>query len=391
MIVKRDIIKQLSAIPGRGAGTAAERQAAEAAAGLFRSIGLEARLEPFRAVASMPLIHLVHFFPLFLICLFVNRGPLVASILGIVVIASFWGEFTQQFFLLRWLLPRRPSQNVVATCGRPDAPLKVVFSAHIDAARGGAVFHPRFAHVAGRLKRQPLHRTIFALMILLTGIFVIKAFGGKTWFLSLCFNSTAVLAFTACLVMAEWERAPFVAGANDDLSGVAVVLGLAEAIAKAPPDDIEFLFVVTGSEESHCNGMRAFLTENRARLPKEATYFINLECVGGGRLTYVTEEGFIILKRHHHTLIQLFETLATRRGVAIAPTFTVAHSDSIVPLVEGYKSIGIIALDDHCVPLRYHTREDVEAAIDDAVLDGAQGALLRMVDLLREFRRLEII
>jgi len=391
MISKKAIIEKLAQLPGRGAGSLSERLASESVDYDLTSMGYSPKVESFRAQASMPLIHLIHFLPLFLISTIINHFPLVGSILGLLVLLSFWGEFTYRFFILRRLLPKKESQNVVARLGNPEAKTKVILSAHVDAAKTGLFFHPAVARFVGSFEKQPLHKTNLTLMLLLILIFIIKAFGGGTWVLSVVFNFIAVLTLLGSLIILQWEASPYTKGTNDDLSGVAVVLGLAEELKNNPHDDIEFYFIITGSEESHCNGMKAFINAHAKEFSKQSTYFINVECVGGGRLKYVTEEGFIIFQRHDHTLIQIFESAAKKYNLDLTPGVTVAHCDSIVPRVLGYKSINLIALDDHNIPTNYHRISDTEENIDYALLDHAQDALLKVIGLIKEFKELGFI
>lgn len=408
MLSKKEIIQKLTSMPNRGAGTVSERTGHEFVAEQFRSAGIEAAFQDLKALGSMPLIHFIHFFSLFFISLFVNHYPLAGSILGLIVIFSFWGEFTYRFFLLRRLLPRRRSQNVVARVGDRTSPIKIVISAHIDAARTGAIFSPIFANGVAKAKKQPLHKTLFSFMLALTLVFVVKAFGGGTWILSVIFNAIAILALLGSLIMLQWEFAPYSPGANDDLSGVAVLMSIAEKYTLSLPSpvppltrwragkgegntDIEYIFVVTGSEESHCNGMREFVQGFKGELPKEGTFFINLECVGGGAIKYVTDEGFIVMQRHHHTLIQICETAAKRFDLNFGPAMTVAHSDSIVPLTRGYRSIGIIGLNENYLPSNYHTMNDREENIDYGKLEEAQRILECVLATVADLRKLGYI
>lgn len=391
MFNKKEFIQRLAAIPKRGAATKGEREAANYIFELMRSMGFATFIETFKTPTRMPVIHFIHFFLLFLASLAANLWPLGAVFVATLVIISFWGEFTHRFFILRHLTPHALSQNVYAKFGPDDATHKIVFSAHMDAARGGLIFHPKTANAAGMLKNQPLHKSLLIAMLILLTVFIVKAFHGQTWVLSVVFNTIAFLSLVASLLMVEWEMAPYVAGANDDLSAVAVMLGVAEKLKDTPLPGLQCIFVATGAEEPHCNGMRSFLKAHEREFDSENTYFINLECLGGGRLKYVTQEGFIIFQKHDHTLIQIAEIVARKYMLDFQPTYTVAHSESIVPLTKGFKSIGLIALNENNIPTNYHQLSDTEDKINYDALENAETALLKMVDVIEEFRRLEYI
>jgi hypothetical protein len=388
---KQAFIAELSSIQDRGAATDGELQAASRISGIMGEMGLSVATEEFRTPTRMPIIHFVHFFTIFLASILSNWHPIAATIIGVVVLLSFWGEFTHRFFILRNLIPHRRSRNVIGKMGKDDEPYKVVISAHMDAARAGWIFDSRLSNFVGRFKDQPLHKTLMILMTVLVVVFVVKAFGGKTWVLSLIFNSAAFISLALSLLMIQWELSPFAPGANDDLSGVSVMLGAAERLLQSAPEGFQFVFVATGAEEAHCSGMKAFMKAHMREFDRKWSFFINLECLGGGRLKYVTEEGFIVFQKHDHTLIQIAEIVSRRCGLDFLPTYTVAHSESIVPLTKGFKSIGLIALSENNVPTNYHQPQDVEANINYGLLEDAEAAVLEMVRILGEFKGLKYI
>lgn len=391
MFIKKDFIKNLAAIEDRGAAREGERRAAHNIYGCMNQIGLMTTIEEFKTPTRMPLIHFVHFFIIFLASIMSNWYPVASMFVGGLVVASFWGEFTHRFFILRYLIPHSKSQNVIGRLGRDDARLKVILSAHMDAARAGIIFNPKISNMAGRFKHQPLHKSLMILMIILLMVFVIKAFGGGTWVLSVIFNAVAVMSLVLSVLMIQWELASFAPGANDDLSGVSVMLGVAEKLRESPPADFQFVFVATGAEEAHCSGMKAYMKAHNGEFDRQRSYFINLECLGGGRLKYVTEEGFIIFQKHDHTLIQIADIVGRKYGIDLKPTYTVAHSESIVPLTFGFKSLGLIALNENSVPINYHQPCDTEDNIDYALLDAAEDAILKMIGVMGELLRLDFI
>jgi len=391
MFLKNEFIKHVSSIPRRGAASEGERKAANYIFNTMRNMGLRTSIEEFKTPTRMPVIHFVHFFMLFLASIASNWYPVISMFVGGLVVVSFWGEFTHRFFILRYLIPHLKSQNVIGKLGDDNASLKVIISAHMDAARTGIIFNPKISNIAGRFKHQPLHKLLMILMMVLLTVFVVKAFGGGTWVLSVIFNTVAVISLILSALMVQWQLAPFGPGANDDLSGVAVMLGLADKLKDALPLDFQFVFVTTGAEEAHCSGMKAYMNVHNRDFDREHSYFINLECLGGGRLKYVTEEGFIVFQKHDHTLIQIADIVARKYGIDFTPAYTVAHSESIVPLTMGFKSLGLIALNENQVPTNYHQPCDTEDNINYDLLDTAETAVLKMIEVMGEFERLEYI
>jgi Zn-dependent M28 family amino/carboxypeptidase len=76
-----------------------------------------------------------------------------------------------------------------------------------------------------------------------------------------------------------WETCP---GANDNASGVAVMLGVAKALATS---GIHFkrsiLFIGLGAEEQGLNGAKAYISDPPFSISKTIA-FLNLDCVGVG-------------------------------------------------------------------------------------------------------------
>ena len=83
---------------------------------------------------------------------------------------------------------------------------------------------------------------------------------------------------------ADVWRSPTVAGANDNLSGVAALVALAEMLRAQPLPQLRVLLVSCGAEETLQDGIRAFMARHRDELPRGRTWFVNLDPVGSPRL-----------------------------------------------------------------------------------------------------------
>ena len=67
---------------------------------------------------------------------------------------ALWDDLGQGRRWMRRLLPRRPTYNVVAQAGDPDAERTIVVVAHHDAAHSGLVFHPALGQIGPRSPRS---------------------------------------------------------------------------------------------------------------------------------------------------------------------------------------------------------------------------------------------
>src|SRR4029077_1004529 len=91
--------------------------------------------------------------------------------------------------------------------------------------------------------------------------------------------------------VADIWRSQTVAGANDNLSGVAALVALAELLREQPAEGLRVLLVSCGAEETLQDGVRAFLARHREELAAGHTWFVNLDTVGSPHLTLLEGEG----------------------------------------------------------------------------------------------------
>jgi Zn-dependent M28 family amino/carboxypeptidase len=86
-------------------------------------------------------------------------------------------------------------------------------------------------------------------------------------------------------------------GANDNASGVAVMLEVARVAAESPTD-VGLTFVAFGAEEQGLEGSRAFVKTKRS--PDEKIVLLNLDMLGAGKQQFIVE-GNGLLKRTRTT------------------------------------------------------------------------------------------
>src|SRR6185295_992934 len=75
---------------------------------------------------------------------------------------------------------------------------------------------------------------------------------------------TAMAGLSAA-AFSQIGASPVVPGANDNLTGVATLLGVAERLRETPVQGVRVILVSAGSEESFMEGSRAFLRRHAAR------------------------------------------------------------------------------------------------------------------------------
>src|SRR5262245_25046860 len=155
------------------------------------------------------------------------------------------------------------AHNVVAETGDPTAGRTLVVLAHHDAAPSGFVFDPTVVDwlaanrpdiVEAMKSNPPLWWPVIAGPALV-------ALGSLTG--SRRLRWLGLLGSLGSLAsMIDIGRRPAVPGANDNLSGVAALVALAESLAREPVSGLRVLLVSAGAEEALQEGIRGFARDH---------------------------------------------------------------------------------------------------------------------------------
>lgn len=360
-------------LPHRGSTTPEERKGAEYVAAQMRKLGLEPRLEEFTSVATFSWTYIL-IYGLGLAGLFLGLRSLATGLaLSLAGLGLFWLE-VNTFTPLTAVLLHHPSQNVVARV-KPRGPKErtLVFTAHVDSSRSAWFFNPCRVH---RFRQTFLLTT--AALVLIPVALLLSAAWPPAWLLGL--PAAASLAFgIATLVDREW-RGVHVPGATDNASGVAVLLGLAEGLARELPARTEVWLVATGCEEVGHTGMKHLLRTHRNEF-REAK-FVNIDHVGAGEVMVVSQEGMLLPRyRSDPTLLEAARRAGEPLGVRPRP-FHIMLNDSTSALARGFRAVGIMAMKGECL-LNWHWPTDTWEKVEPRNLETALGVaegILRAVD-----------
>ncbi len=165
-----------------------------------------------------------------------------------------------------------------------------------------------------------------------------------------------------------------VPGANDNLTGVAVLLSLARSLRDKPEPGLRVILLSTGSEESFMEGMRAFGRRHFGSLPRETTHFICVDAVGSPHLTLLEAEGTLRMHFFSRGFCRTIESRAAGLGIRLKTKFRYRNlSDGFVPLTAGYTTAYLTSVDDFKVPANYHWPTDTPANVNyGSVADAAR-------------------
>jgi peptidase M28-like protein len=270
---------------------------------------------------------------------------------------------------VRRLLKRRTTTNVVAQLGPEDATHTLVVHAHHDAARTSFIFDQTFAKLVveklpglmARTDRWP------PLMALVVGGPVAIAVSALTGGRRTTVVGTVAAATTAA-VMADMIRQPVVPGANDNLSGVAVLLEVARRLRDTPPPDgLRVILLSAGAEEANQEGMLAFARRHFPQLSTESTSFLCLDTVGSPELVLIEGEGFLRMYEYPCEQKERVAAAARDAGVSIRRGHRLTFAtDGLVSLRQGYQVASIGSVTEYLVPANYHWPTDTPDNVDYA-------------------------
>jgi hypothetical protein len=249
----------VSAIGPRPAGSAAEKQALDWIEGQLNQSGYSFIRQPFRFV------RLPAFFPYYtaaglaflLAGLFLPGFPWLALIMPLLV--------TALPDMHAWVCARLPrnaaSENLVILpegCSLAQADL--FFCAHIDTARlvstgsGSGLLNPLRRQVFGVMQRTGLILALIGLVSLM-GI----SFGRGVFAAVITVSGIVALVLIGLDVWVQLGgRGEYAPGANDNASGVGVLLALSQLLAHSSAEPLKVGFVFTAAEEAGLWGAHHF-------------------------------------------------------------------------------------------------------------------------------------
>jgi hypothetical protein len=365
------VVRELASYE-RPSASDGERRAAEWLAGELRTAGCrEVRVEQEQA-------HGGYWWPLGLLNVAAlaaaTLGRRAAALVGGLAAAAVYDDVSGGRLWFRRALPHRPTYNVVAEAGDPQAERTVVFMAHHDAAHSGLVFHPALPRMA--MERMPeLHAKADQSVPILYGVFLgplLLALWGLSGRRLLRVLGTCFAAGATC-TMADIGRGSVVPGANDNLGAVGVIVALAHSLAANPPAGVRVILLSTGSEESFMEGMQAFGRRHFADLPRATTEFVCLECIGSPQLCVVEAEGMLRMRHYPEQSREALARAGEAAGVDLRRGLrTVAATDGLIALRAGYPTCTLGGVDETKFPSNYHWPSDTP---DNLTWESLEGAL----------------
>jgi hypothetical protein len=271
-----------------------------------------------------------------------------------------------------WMQRYRRSGNVIARLDPYRDPERtVVILAHVDSPRSSFYYRPGVVR---------LYRSAFLIdflcSILLFMLFTV-IYGGSLlsmgeerldtlWEIGLILLIPPFIAMLGLLYKGLFGKA--VPGGNDNASGVAVLLQLAQVYSRRKPHNTRLWLVYTGACDAGAMGLRKLISKYRRDL--RGAYFLVLDQVGRGFPVCYRREGRLIPFRGNRQLLSL-----SRRISDIHAHYGVELKRNPLYIGEGYqllsrgkKAITISSREKSCYPRYWRWPKDDYSNIDPRTL-----------------------
>jgi hypothetical protein len=367
-------IEGLVAFENRQPGTDAERRAANHLAGRLQELGRDATTEPIVIWPRWSLTHLIHVLLAIAGSAISVASALAGTILVAIAFLSAVGDLTGRLPIVRRATGRRASQNVISKEER-RRPGTIILTAHYDTGRGGGAIR--------RVQGRPVGQALAGALALLLVTTVARLAGLHNIVLEIVqFFPTAAL-IVSVPYLADIALSGATPGANDNASGVAIVLRLAERYQ----DDLDHMDVwvlLPGAQEAGALGMRAWLKAHRRELNARATVVLNVDEVGAGTIRYATKEGPLLALRVHRQLLALCRQLEQedREDPRYHPEAVAgrAATDAYAARARGLPAVTISA----APAPHHHQPTDIPENVDPQALERAFGFCSELIELIDE-------
>jgi hypothetical protein len=379
-----------NAIGPRGSATPKEREGHEYVQQTLAALGGAARLESFPSVASIyvPLglglgLILVAEALYWLIGSTPNGvvGALAAALLNITATLALVLELLGKDNPLRWFTPMEISQNAIGvTPSANETKRKVAVLAHVDTHRTPLIWRSR--------RTFALYRALSVLELIgvlaLCAIFIVSIFAPNETLRTASLIPAAIVALMlAILIQAHFT--PYTPGANDNASGVGVLLALAARLKETPLSNTEVWWVATGCEEVNSYGSADFIRRHAGEFKGGAVIVVDNVAGKETGPVYLRSEGILIPLNYPAETLALADQIAAAHPELGARSRHMrgAATDGTPALNAGLDALSFVGYTrDGWIP-NWHNLSDNFANVDPEAVDRAERfvwALLQKLD-----------
>ncbi|HOE65977.1 MAG TPA: M28 family peptidase [Candidatus Hydrogenedentes bacterium] len=342
-IIQKDLLHLAGVLPHRGANTEREREAAEYLQRRLRESLADVEIDSFRSVGDSLRVAAAYYGEFAFVAVLAHWFPYAAFTYGLAVFMAYLAELAG-YGLSAKLLAQFDTQNVVGRLLGIRPRRLVILTAHYDSPKSTVLARP-CAWRQARWMHLGLVVSMAAVLIscLTQGSGLFEEDGFRMDFF-VRWTAVAALVCMALHLFFQARTEDYLLGANDNASGVAALLDVADRLAAAPPEQLDVWFVATGASEGWMSGMRRLFQTHA--FERRETFFINLDRVGGETPVIVSGEGLLHGFHASRRLIAMAKHSGAAYG-AIHRKRADMPSEAIVPLARGFEAITLSSDGQH--------------------------------------------
>ncbi len=303
----------------RSPGSSGERKGAEMTAEMMETFSDEVKMEDFELAPKAAFGWIKIVVPLFFISLILfNLYPILSGLLMALSLFIVIGQFVFYKKIVDPFYPKKTSQNTYGVINPSEkAKQTIIFAGHIDSPYqfnfikwwGGRVYSILMFFVLVSFFTFGILSIVNALLFAVNYFnpaFImpdtIQSIIHVIWIVVICLSPLGALFF----LFTTWVDTP---GCGDNLSGVAVALGVGNALRKSKksggffPKHTKVISMAIGSEEAFLRGAMAYVEAHRDELIAENTILINLE-------TLVEPDSIFVITKDLNGTVKLSQKVA---------------------------------------------------------------------------------
>ena len=235
--------------------------------------------------------------------------------------------------------------------------------AHHDAAHSGLVFHPAIPELADRAGLIEHANTSPPLMWPIIGGPAAVA-AGSLLGSRLLTKAGVVLSAGFAAAMADIGLRRVVPGANDNATGVAVLVAIAERSPPGRPSG-PACCLSRPPRKGSARGWRRSAGATSASSPVESTFVLSVDTVGSPHLCVLRGEGMRGMREYPAPALELVDGLAEELGIDLYPGLRLRNAtDGSIALAGGYECASLASITDLKQPANYHWPTDTPERVD---------------------------
>lgn len=299
----------------------------------------------------------------------------IAVVFQIITVSYFILEVMRYHEVFDFLFPERESKNVIGIIN-PDEPIEniLIFSAHHDSAYEFNLFY--YLKRFGQITIFIGYAGVAVLFIVSIIKFILQIFSITSplvfFIFGIFFFAIAPINFLY-IFFHSYNSVP---GAFDNLSGVAILLGIGRLLAEDKklgekfPKKTQVMLISFAGEEAGLRGAKRYLKRHKEELTKNNVKMVNMDSIAeSGKVIFVDKEPLIGAKHDPEIYIKLSKIAKDMGLEAKIGSLPFGATDAAAFSKGGVSATTISDLDleDELAPY-YHTREDTPEVIDKEAL-----------------------